>query len=130
MKHKITLQYLLISGALYFFTVSVVHFLGIKLPMFFIYYNVDSYVYQDRIISVVSFICAVFLYSGYKLSKTTLEIVKYIIVAEFVAIFGLIVNNFTRLDFRTNLIYWLEIGVLILYLLSLILFYSKSKIKK
>lgn len=128
MKHKITLQILLMSGALYFFAVSLVHFLGIKIPMLFIYFDIHSYVYQDRIISILSFVFSLFLFAGYKISKTTLEIVKYIVIAGFGAILGLVFNNFvTRLEFRNNPTYWLEIAVLAMYLICLYFFYLKAK---
>ena len=86
--------------------------------MFFVYYDVDSTVYQDRIISVLSFIFATFIYSGFKIKNK--ELTKYIIFSGFVAVFGLAISNFlTRSSFRNNPIYWLEIGLLTLYVITL-----------
>ena len=122
------MKYLLLSGAVYFFAVSIVHFLGFKLPPLFIYYDVDSFVYQDRIISALSAAFAVFLFAGYKIVDRSPEIVKYIIAGGGLALAGIAFNNFfTRGDFRSNLIYWIEIGFLALYLVSLFVFYSKNK---
>ena len=126
-----SLQLLLLAGAIYFFTVAIVHFLGVKIPIFYIYYDVESTIYQDRIISVLSFMFASFLYTGYKLSTKDLEIVKYIIFAGTIGVIGLALNNFlTRITFRTNLIYWIEIGLLGLYIVGLAIFYQKGKQKQ
>ncbi len=127
MHTKKALKLFLLAGAIYFFTVALVHFFGIKVPMLFVYYDVESTTYQDRIISVLSFLFSVFLYSGYKLANT--EIVKYILFGGIIAIIGLASNNFfTRITFRNNPIYWIEIGLLGLYVIGLVIFYKKSKI--
>lgn len=119
---------LLLAGALYFCTVAVVHFLGIKIPMLYVYYDVESTIYQDRIISVLSFMFSVFLFAGYKLKST--EIIKYIIFGGTIAIIGLALNNFlTRITFRNNLVYWIEIGLLGFYVVGLAVFYQKSQKK-
>ena len=121
---KNNLKITLLLGAIYFYMVAVLHFIGFKIPMFFVYYNVDSTIYQDRIISVLSFMFATFLFAGYKLKE--LEIVKYILFAGTVGVFGLGMNNFlTRITFRSNTIYWIEIGLLGLYVLVLHFFYKK-----
>ena len=49
------LKWLLLAGALYFLAVAVVHSAGLKVPGLFVYYNVPSYSYQDRIISCLAF---------------------------------------------------------------------------
>ena len=122
--HK-ELNIALLLGAIYFLTVALLHFIGLKIPMFFVYYNVESTVYQDRIISVLSFVFATFLFAGYKIKE--IEIVKYILFAGTIGVFGLGANNFlTRLTFRSNIIYWVEIGLLGLYVLILHFLYKKS----
>ncbi len=125
MKNKLNIALLL--GAIYFYTVALLHFIGFKVPMFFVYYDVDSTIYQDRIISVLSFMFATFLFAGYKIKET--DILKYILFAGAVGVFGLAMNNFlTRISFRSNTIYWIEIGLLGLYVLVLHFFYKKGTI--
>ena len=115
---KKELNIALLLGAIYFYTVAVLHFIGFKIPMFFVYYDVESTLYQDRIISVLSFMFATFLFAGYKLNEMAL--VKYILFAGSIGVFGLGINNFlTRITFRNNTIYWIEIGLLGLYVLVL-----------
>lgn len=126
MKRKNVLGYVMLMGFIYFLLVAIVHFLGIKIPILFIYYDVESYVYQDRIIAVLSFVFSMFLYSGYKLHNDNLKIVKYIIISGSVAISGLLINNFfTKLLFRNNLIYWVEIIFLLAYLIVIIFLYYR-----
>jgi len=115
----------LLLGAIYFYIVAFLHFFGIKIPVFFIYYNVDSTVYQDRIIAVLSFMFATFLYAGFKLKDK--KIVKFILFASSIGVFGLLLNNFlSELSFRNNGIYWLEISFLALYVFILFRFYKKA----
>lgn len=126
MNSKKALKLLLLAGVIYFFIVAIVHFAGIKIPILYVYYDVESTVYQDRIISVLSFMFSVFLFAGYKLTSN--EIVKYILFGSTVAIIGLALNNLlTRIAFRNNLVYWIEIGLLGLYVAGLAIFYQKSE---
>lgn len=123
MKNKLKIT--LFLGAFYFYIVAFLHFFGIKIPPFFIYYDVDSTIYQDRIIAVLSFMFATFLYAGYRLK--TKEIVAYILFAGIIGVFGLAINNyFTNNLFKTNIIYWSEIGFLAVYVSILAFFYNKS----
>ena len=122
---KKNLNIALLLGAIYFYIVALLHFIGFKIPMFFVYYNVDSTIYQDRIISVLSFMFATFLFAGFKLKE--LEIVKYIIFSGTIGVLGLGLNNFiTKITFRNNTIYWIEIGLLGLYVLVLHFLYKKT----
>ncbi|MEE9348613.1 MAG: hypothetical protein V3U80_01045 [Flavobacteriaceae bacterium] len=128
MQNSKLVKLLLLSGAIYFFTVAIVHFLGLKIPMLYVYFDVESTVYQDRIISALSAMFAVFLFSGYKLIDVTTDILKYILIAGAIGIFGLSLNNFlTNTTFRENPIYWLEISLLGLYVVSLLFLYRKLK---
>ena len=115
----------LFLGSVYFYITAFLHFTGFKIPPFYIYYNVESTIYQDRIIAVLSFMFATFLYAGFKLKDK--NIVKYILFSGSIGVFGLLLNNFiTKTAFRTNIVYWLEIGFLGLYVIILYLFYKKQ----
>lgn len=45
------LRYALYAGVAYFVAMAIAHFLGIKWPLLFVYYDTPYYAYQDRIIS-------------------------------------------------------------------------------
>lgn len=122
MKKQLDISLLL--GSIYFLIVSAFHFIGFKVPIIYIYYDVISTTYQDRIISVLSFVFSVFLYAGYQLKNK--ELTKYIIFAGTIGVLGLAVNNYlTRISFRNNNIYWIEIGLLGIYIGVLYLFFRK-----
>ena len=98
-KSVTTLKWLLLAGATYFLAISIVHMLRIKVPLLFIYYNVPSYGYQDRIISFLSFGWSVFLFTASRDPVKNRGAVKAILIAGLGAIFGLTVINSVT-DFR------------------------------
>ena len=55
MNSKLT-QYAFLSGAAYFVFMAIAHFLSIKVPVLFIYFDTPFYAYQDKIISFA--VCA------------------------------------------------------------------------
>ena len=115
----------LFAGATYFLAVSIVHFLGVKLPMLYIYFDVPSYDYQDRIISFLAFGWSFFIFIAAKKPSEQLPLISGIIYSGWIAIIGLsLINyqtNFQMLDptINTN-VFWLESGVLFVYLVLLI----------
>ena len=128
MNKKSILKTLLLAGSIYFTSVAIVHFLGIKIPVLYIYYDIPSNAYQDRIISVLCFAFAIFLFAGYKIFEQNFIIVKYIVLAGFVAVLGLYVNNFISAEnLKMNLIYWLEIAIIGIYEILLFIFYKFVK---
>ena len=92
-KSAAVLKWLLLVGAVYFLAVAIAHMVRIKIPMLFVYYNVPSYGYQDRIISFLSFGWAIFLFTASVDSTRNRAIVKAIIIAGLAAVFGLNVIN-------------------------------------
>lgn len=125
------LKYSLLTGALYFFSVSVVHMLGIKVPMLFIYFNVPSYAYQDRIISFLAFGWSVFLFTAFTDPQKNSALVKTILVAGAGALIGVSVINATA-DFQSldpaihPTVFWLEAAGLFVYWLWLVVFHFRS----
>ena len=94
------LNFLLYAGAVYFLLVAIVHFLGIKIPGFFVYYNVPSQAYQDRIISFLTFgWSGLFFLTARKVDS---DLIKLILVIGLVAVIALVVNtiitDFQQLD--------------------------------
>ena len=128
------LRGLLIFGALYFLAVSVVHMLAVKLPGLYIYFNMPSHIYQDRIISVLAFGWAVFLMTLAPQPSRYMPFVKALLVAGTVAICGLAAINLTT-EFETlapefnPLFYWAPVAVLGLYMVLLMISYFRIKAK-
>jgi len=126
------LKLLLLSGSVYFFLVATFHMIGIKIPPFFIYFNVPSYAYQDRIISLLAFGWSVFLFTAFLNPIKNRILIQAILVAGAGAIIGLeIINTFTDFQTLSNdinpTIFRLETLGLAIYLILLVLFYSKLK---
>ena len=92
-KSEAILKWLLLGGAVYFLTVAIAHMVRIKIPMLFVYYNVPSYGYQDRIISFLSFGWAIFLFVASVDPARNRAIVRAIVIAGLAAVFGLNVIN-------------------------------------
>jgi len=114
------LKWSLLAGAVYFFGIATVHLLGIKIPPLFIYFNVPSYPYQDRIISFLAFGWGVFMFTAYTDPKKQKSLIWAILVAGAAAILGLSFINLTT-DFQaydptlSSTPFWLETGVLFVY---------------
>lgn len=53
----------LYCGAVYFFLMSIAHAVSFKFPGLFIYFNVPSYPYQDKIVSLLAFGWAMFFFT-------------------------------------------------------------------
>ena len=127
-----TLKYSLLAGAIYFASVATVHLLGIKLPILFVYFNVPSHAYQDRIISFMAFGWAAWLFT------TSTDPIKYramakaILIAGAVAIAELSLINATT-DFQSFSssirveTFWVETFGLFIYWLWLVVFFYRSK---
>ncbi len=132
--HNKVLKWSLFAGALYFFSISVVHMLGIKVPMLFIYFNVPSNAYQDRIISFLAFGWAVFLFTAFTNPEKQSALVKASIIAGAAVLIGLGINNLFT-DFQSfgagiNVnVFWLETAGVSIYWLWLVIFYLLSKNK-
>jgi hypothetical protein len=125
------LKWLLLAGALYFFSVSVVHMLGVKVPVLFIYFNVPSNAYQDRIISFLAFGWAVFFFTAFSDPRKNSALARAILVAGAGALIGLgIINSttdFHALDSAINSsVFWLEAAGMFFYWLWLVVFHFRS----
>ena len=131
-KNSQILRLLLFAGCIYFFLAATFHLIGIKIPPFYIYYNVPSNVYQDKIISFLAFGWSVFLFTAFLNPIKNRILIQAILVAGVGAIIGLeVINTFT--DFKTlsndlnPTIYRLETLGLAIYLVLLMIYYNKAK---
>jgi hypothetical protein len=134
-KSTLILKWLLLAGAVYFFAIAVVHMLRIKIPMLFVYYDLPSYGYQDRIISFLSFGWSIFLFAASVDPARNRETVKAVLIAGFTGILGLsVINSIT--DFHTlapgvdPAVFRREVFVLGAYEAALVLFYFLAKKEK
>jgi hypothetical protein len=134
-KSAAILKWLLLAGAIYFLAIAIVHMLRIKIPLLFVYYDVPSYGYQDRIISFLSFGWAVFLFTASLDPTKNRDAVKAILIAGFVAVFGLnVINHIT--DFHAlspdihPAVFRKEVFVLSAYEAALIMFYFLARTEK
>ncbi len=125
------LKWLLLIGAVYFLAVAIAHMLGIKIPLLFVYFDVPSYGYQDRIISFLSFGWSVFLFMTSRDPVKNRGAVKAILIAGLGAIFGLTVINSVT-DFRAlspeinPSVFRMETLGLSVYVAALIFYYFLS----
>jgi uncharacterized protein YacL len=128
-----TLKWSLLSGAVYFFLVAVAHFFAFKAPLLYIYYDLPSEVYQDKIIAFTTFGWAMFFVAGYSsVKRASLRSVRYIVIAGAGAVVGLcLINLFT--DFyqlsanAQPFFYWVQTAVLSVYLAWVAVFYILAK---
>ena len=114
----------LFLGGLYFSAVAVAHVIGFKAPGLFVYYNVDSYAYQDKIIGLLTFGWAGMFFSASHCPVRNYTTMRVILTAGAVAVLVLaMINLFT--DFHlisreSNVTgYWLHTGILCVYLIYL-----------
>ncbi len=131
-KNTAILKWLLLGGAVYFLAVSIVHMLRIKIPFLFVYYDLPSYGYQDRIISFLSFGWSVFLFMASTDPMRNRDAIKAILIACIAAILGLdVINRVTNFkalspDIHPS-IFRKEVLAISLYVAALIFFYFLAK---
>ena len=86
--HQI-LKYSLLAGSAYFLCIALAHLIGLKIPGLYIYFNVPSLAYQDRIISFLAFGWSMFFYAGARHPA----VVRLVLIASAVALAGLVNIN-------------------------------------
>lgn len=114
------LRYSLLAGAALFCVMAVAHFLGIKYPLLFVYFDTPFYAYQDKIIAFTLVTYACFFHSAAR----TPAIIPAVLVALSVTVLGLCAINVSTaleevLQGRSTLVYWVQTGVFAAYLLWL-----------
>jgi len=125
------LKWSLAAGALYFLLVAIAHRTGIKVPGLFIYFNVPSFTYQNLIISFLAFGWACFFVLGALLAGRGIVLpIGLHLIAGVVAVAALARINLTgeliALAAGTTRAYWIQTGVLGVYLIWLCVFYLLS----
>lgn len=122
----------ILAGSIYFSLVALAHLSGFKIPGLFIYFELPSYAFQDKIIALFALGWAMFFYTAYKDPFKYIGLVKAIIIAGAAAIFILcdinLSTNFSSFDKSTSInIIWLQVALLFVYWLWLVAFYFKIK---
>ena len=125
------LKWSLAAGAIYFLLVAVAHRTGIKLPGLFIYFDVPSFAYQNLIISFLALGWACFFLLGAMLAGRGIVLpVGLHLIAGGVAVAALARINLTgeliALAAGSTRAYWIQTGVLGVYLIWLCVFYVLS----
>ncbi|MCJ7580831.1 MAG: hypothetical protein MUP98_09900, partial [Candidatus Aminicenantes bacterium] len=117
-------------GSIYFLLIAIAHAVGLKIPGLFLYYNVPSYVYQNKIISLLAFGWSAFFFTT--ASHPAKRSIKTIIFIGAVA-----VGMLTFININTNFLilsetihptlFHIETGILFIYWLWLVFCYIKIK---
>jgi len=126
------LKWSLFTGAIYFMGITLAHMFGFKVPLLFVYFNVPSYAYQDRIISFLAFGWSVFLFTAFMDPVKNNGLVKAILFSGTGTIIGLsiinILTDFAKLSQDIDVsIFWIETIALTAYVIWLLFFYFKSR---
>ncbi|MFC2023935.1 hypothetical protein ACFLT5_04290 [Chloroflexota bacterium] len=126
------LRWSLLAGCLYFLGVAVVHMIGLRVPGLYVYFDVPSHAFQDRIISVLAFGWSLFLFTAFTNPVRNRDLVSAILAAGAVAVLGLGVVNLTThfgsLSPTSRVwVFWLETLALGLYVSWLVLCYFRAR---
>lgn len=107
----------LLAGAILFFFMALAHLFGLRIPGLYIYYNLNSLNFQDKIISALSFGWSIYFYTAFKLPHKLL--LKAILFSGIIAIVILAYINYNE-DIEVNVFAKIEVFILFLYWLWLV----------
>ena len=122
-KKQKTLKLILTSGAIYFLFVAIAHLFEIKIPGLFIYFDVQSFQYQNKIISLLAFGWSSYFYaSTYFINTNQIRIIKFPIIAGSYAIIVFsIINISDELSSIASEVYKYWIGTIVLFIYLILL---------
>ena len=124
------LKWSLYLGGIYFFLISVVHIFTLKFPGFYIYFNVPSYEYQDKIIAFLTIGWSIFFIQAGANPLKYKSLIRSILLAGLAAVCGLsfinLSTNFSNYSPKISVTnFWIQVGVLLLYLFWLYFLYIR-----
>lgn len=130
MKYRSFLKILLFAGFIYFFLMAAAHFIRFKVAGLYIYFQVPSYAYQDKIISVLVMGWALFYLQAAMDPVRNLAVVRTLIASGTLALIGLSINTVlldsSLLNSVLQPVYiWIHLAALFTYLLALTYSYVK-----
>ena len=104
---------------------AAAHFLGLKYPLLFVYYDTPFYAYQDKIISFAVLAYASLFYAAIR----HIQVVPMALFALGVTVLGLSFVNISSdlqivLQGQRTVIYWLQTGFFAVYFLVLLGLYK------
>jgi hypothetical protein len=107
------LQISLLAGTAYFLCMSAAHFVGFKVPILFVYYDVPSNHYQDMIISFCAFTYATLFFAA----SRQISVVPAVLVAMAGTVLGLSAVNLSAdigrlIGDASRMAYWLQTGMI------------------
>lgn len=123
------LKYSLLLGVVYFCCMAIAHYFGIKQPLLFVYYDTPFFAYQDKIISfaVVAYIALFYTAAQHRVAVPATLIVLLVTVA------GLASINVSEAllsllkEEQTTTPYWIQTGMIAVYLVWLALLYYRDQ---
>ncbi len=121
-------KYAFLAGVIYFTAMAIAHYFVIKVPVLFVYYDTPFYAYQDKIISFAVCAYIALFYSALKHR----EVAPAAIVVLGLTVLGLSSVNFSEdlnlllEENQSTLPYWLQTGLIAVYLTVLIVLYLKD----
>ncbi|WP_194945606.1 hypothetical protein [Limnohabitans sp. DM1] len=121
------LRYMLGVGVVYFCLMAAAHFMGLKYPLLFVYYDTPFYAYQDKIISFAVLAYASLFYAAIR----HVQVVPMALFALGVTVLGLAAVNVSSdlqsvLQGQGTLMYWFQTGFFAVYFLVLLWLYQGS----
>jgi hypothetical protein len=131
------LTWSLMALAFYFALVALAHMSGVKFPLLFVYFNVSSHAYQDKIISFMTFGWAIFFFTTARDPLRHLQFVRAAIFAGACAVAALAYINLTT-DFAAlsknikTWPFWLEtllLALIVAWLYGLYIWVQKASNK-
>lgn len=122
----------LLAGSFYFLFVSIAHLFGLKFPGLYIYFQIPSYAFQDKIVALFAFGWSIFFFTAFTDPVKNITLVRGILFAGSFAIIILCFINITTNFYLFNnslntAIIWLETILLFVYWLWLVFFYFLVK---
>ena len=122
------------AGAVYFLGVALAHVAMVKLPGLYVYYSVPSHGYQDKIIGILAFGWAVFLWAASANEAARKALRPAVITAGIGNLAGLILINVSP-DMaamstpRDLAVFWIETGMLASYFAWLCVCFWQERVR-
>lgn len=112
----LNIRALLLAGAVYLCLVGTAHFVAYKVPVLYIYYDIPSTVYQDRVIGTLCYALAVLLAGFSRIVSVHPGAARYAVLSGVAILLGFGLNTlFSPEVAHHHLSYWAQILGLAVY---------------
>ncbi len=109
------LRGLLAIGAIYLSLVGCAHFAGIKIPVLYIYYDIPSTIYQDRVIGTLCIALASILFGISREVRKSPRFARHAVIAGLIILLGFCFNTLSSPEITASSVYWIQILGLAFY---------------